>query len=228
MHLAKPPKSLVTAPHNSPKLSRSAPETLPVTWGLWPFACCVAVSRSGVRNVTRVSENLSMEFSWFWHVLAASQTPFPPSPLSMDGFRLVKLNEVIRQVDIVITCTGTRSPRRTSGHQGCTPCARAPLFPQRWGGDHGCSLRGLMAGRQQERGDQGTPGSHEEQLHRLQHGALQHRDRRGERGNGAGWGRRYFRHPSAAAASPRRFGKRSGGDQIVHCSPRAGSRAAVI
>lgn len=26
----------------------------------------------------------------------------------MDGFRLVKLNEVIRQVDIVITCTGTR------------------------------------------------------------------------------------------------------------------------
>lgn len=25
---------------------------------------------------------------------------------SMDGFRLVKLNEVIRQVDIVITCTG--------------------------------------------------------------------------------------------------------------------------
>lgn len=24
----------------------------------------------------------------------------------MDGFRLVKLNEVIRQVDIVITCTG--------------------------------------------------------------------------------------------------------------------------
>lgn len=28
----------------------------------------------------------------------------------MDGFRLVKLNEVIRQVDIVITCTGTDQP----------------------------------------------------------------------------------------------------------------------
>lgn len=27
----------------------------------------------------------------------------------MDGFRLVKLNEVIRQVDIVITCTGQSS-----------------------------------------------------------------------------------------------------------------------
>lgn len=25
---------------------------------------------------------------------------------SMDGFRVVKLNEVIRQVDVVITCTG--------------------------------------------------------------------------------------------------------------------------
>lgn len=35
---------------------------------------------------------------------------FPPSPLSMDGFRLVKLNEVIRQVDIVITCTGNVVP----------------------------------------------------------------------------------------------------------------------
>jgi len=28
---------------------------------------------------------------------------------SMDGFRLVKLNEVIRQVDIVITCTGNKN-----------------------------------------------------------------------------------------------------------------------
>nr|XP_009913965.1 PREDICTED: putative adenosylhomocysteinase 3 isoform X2 [Haliaeetus albicilla] len=27
----------------------------------------------------------------------------------MDGFRLVKLNEVIRQVDIVITCTGNKN-----------------------------------------------------------------------------------------------------------------------
>lgn len=25
---------------------------------------------------------------------------------SMDGFRVVKLNEVIRQVDVIITCTG--------------------------------------------------------------------------------------------------------------------------
>ncbi|NXV52154.1 SAHH3 Adenosylhomocysteinase, partial [Uria aalge] len=36
----------------------------------------------------------------------------------MDGFRLVKLNEVIRQVDIVITCTGTRSPGWEDGSLG--------------------------------------------------------------------------------------------------------------
>lgn len=28
-------------------------------------------------------------------------------PRSMDGFRVVKLSEVIRQMDVVITCTGT-------------------------------------------------------------------------------------------------------------------------
>ncbi|KAK2517238.1 hypothetical protein Q9233_013266 [Columba guinea] len=33
----------------------------------------------------------------------------PPDGLGMDGFRLVKLNEVIRQVDIVITCTGNKN-----------------------------------------------------------------------------------------------------------------------
>lgn len=39
--------------------------------------------------------------------LGCPLTLFVPSVLSsMDGFRLVKLNEVIRQVDIVITCTG--------------------------------------------------------------------------------------------------------------------------
>lgn len=27
----------------------------------------------------------------------------------MDGFRVVKLNEVIRQVDVVITCTGNKN-----------------------------------------------------------------------------------------------------------------------
>lgn len=36
-----------------------------------------------------------------------SYAPFVPTDRSMDGFRLVKLNEVIRQVDIVITCTGS-------------------------------------------------------------------------------------------------------------------------
>ena len=30
----------------------------------------------------------------------------PSFSSSMDGFRVVKLNEVIRQVDVVITCTG--------------------------------------------------------------------------------------------------------------------------
>lgn len=58
-------------------------------------------------------------FFYFWHVFAASQTTFSPSsPLSMDGFRLVKLNEVIRQVDIVITCTGMQSPRQEDGSSG--------------------------------------------------------------------------------------------------------------
>ncbi|NWR24801.1 SAHH3 Adenosylhomocysteinase, partial [Emberiza fucata] len=35
--------------------------------------------------------------------------PFPTGNSIMDGFRLVKLNEVIRQVDIVITCTGNKN-----------------------------------------------------------------------------------------------------------------------
>ena len=30
-------------------------------------------------------------------------------PCSMDGFRVVKLNEVIRFVDIVVTCTGNKN-----------------------------------------------------------------------------------------------------------------------
>ena len=33
----------------------------------------------------------------------------------MDGFRVVKLNEVIRQVDVVITCTGKPCENYTSG-----------------------------------------------------------------------------------------------------------------
>lgn len=33
---------------------------------------------------------------------------------SMDGFRVVKLSEVIRQMDVVITCTGTAPPAVTS------------------------------------------------------------------------------------------------------------------
>lgn len=28
----------------------------------------------------------------------------------MDGFRVIKLNEVVRQADMVITCTGNRRP----------------------------------------------------------------------------------------------------------------------
>lgn len=36
----------------------------------------------------------------------------------MDGFRLVKLNEVIRQVDIVITCTGMIVTQTVGWHLG--------------------------------------------------------------------------------------------------------------
>ncbi|KAI1239569.1 hypothetical protein IHE44_0012695 [Lamprotornis superbus] len=53
----------------------------------------------------------------------------------MDGFRLVKLNEVIRQVDIVITCTGTAS--RVGDGTGTQKTAPSPSWsrgrPQRWG-----------------------------------------------------------------------------------------------
>ena len=36
----------------------------------------------------------------------------------MDGFRLVKLNEVIRQVDIVITCTSMIVTQTVGRHLG--------------------------------------------------------------------------------------------------------------
>jgi|UPI0000F4F21F hypothetical protein len=39
----------------------------------------------------------------------------------MDGFRLVKLNEVIRQVDIVITCTGMVVVRPVGWDVGMLP-----------------------------------------------------------------------------------------------------------
>lgn len=29
-----------------------------------------------------------------------------PTPLSMDGFRVIKLSEIVRHIDMVITCTG--------------------------------------------------------------------------------------------------------------------------
>ncbi|KAG8138526.1 hypothetical protein E2320_004418 [Naja naja] len=59
--------------------------------------CCAALKAMGSIVYGPVCESQS------WGVF------FPlPSP-SMDGFRLVKLNEVIRQVDIVITCTGNKN-----------------------------------------------------------------------------------------------------------------------
>lgn len=44
-----------------------------------------------------------------FHCVCAAQTNENVSayPHSMDGFRVVKLSEVIRQMDVVITCTGT-------------------------------------------------------------------------------------------------------------------------
>lgn len=69
-------------------------------------------------------------FSILGMVLLLLSLLFPPSSPSMDGFRLVKLNEVIRQVDIVITCTGTWSPALGMGPQGCTPIIGSHLFPK--------------------------------------------------------------------------------------------------
>lgn len=37
---------------------------------------------------------------------SSSSWSLSPFFASMDGFRVVKLSEVIRQVDVVITCTG--------------------------------------------------------------------------------------------------------------------------
>lgn len=38
-----------------------------------------------------------------------THSPTTPDNFSMDGFRVVKLNEVIRNVDIVITATGNKN-----------------------------------------------------------------------------------------------------------------------
>lgn len=49
----------------------------------------------------------------------------------MDGFRLVKLNEVIRQVDIVITCTGNVVPETGGRVAGDVHPGTGPVFSQR-------------------------------------------------------------------------------------------------
>lgn len=106
---------------------------------------------------------------------------------SMDGFRVVKLNEIIRQVDVIITCTGNSSWNNAGvishwdalmwdyifvWHTKCL-LVHGPLH---------CSLMyGMYADwrwmivsfcREQECGDQRPAGPNEKWLNCLQHGPL--------------------------------------------------------
>lgn len=97
-------------PQNSFQMSLLAqqtpiPEAIPIARGT-----CVAVC-SPWHQFKQVSGSPLSCFLFFFSIFGSFLlllTPGVFSPPSMDGFRLVKLNEVIRQVDIVITCTGTR------------------------------------------------------------------------------------------------------------------------
>lgn len=62
--------------------------------------CLCDRDRPHLRSAGLVSRLSSVQRFYTWRI---SHTLLS---FSMDGFRLVKLNEVIRQVDIVITCTG--------------------------------------------------------------------------------------------------------------------------
>lgn len=78
--------------------------------------CCAALKAMGsIVYVTEIDPICALQAWWDYSSgsvlmtsgVRRSVTLFIRSVLSsMDGFRLVKLNEVIRQVDIVITCTG--------------------------------------------------------------------------------------------------------------------------
>ncbi|XP_023947127.2 adenosylhomocysteinase-like 1 isoform X1 [Bicyclus anynana] len=112
---------------------------------------------------------------------------------AMDGFRVVKLNEVIRQVDIVITATGNKGVV-TREHMermknGCVVCnmghsnteidvhsLRTPDLM--WERVRSQVRHSDNSNRQQGRGHTGAHGAHEERLRGVQHGAQQHGDRR--------------------------------------------------
>lgn len=80
----------------------------------------------------------------------------------MDGFRVVKMKEVVRQVDMVITCTGD-----------CRLVGSREV--ERHTNDGFVSTQ-----RQQKCGGEEASGQDEERLHSLQHGPLQHRNRFGK------------------------------------------------
>lgn len=119
----------------------------------------------------------------------------------MDGFRVVKLNEVIRQVDVIITCTGNSTSNRAGvncsfGNTDVGLHYTALLFILLW--HNRCLLvywplravfrldanfiqrcgQWLMVSlrREQERGNQRPAGPHEKWLYCLQHGPLQYWD----------------------------------------------------
>ena len=91
--------------------------------------CCAALKALGaIVYVTEVDPICALQ-AWYecrkllsarmWRNAAAKhhemllkkQNPvLSSSALSMDGFRVIKLSEVVRQVDVVITCTGSCCP----------------------------------------------------------------------------------------------------------------------
>lgn len=91
---------------------------------------------------------------------------------SMDGFKVVKLNEVIRQVDIIITCTGNSAWNLLFLNLfALFVLSKKSLWST-------CDWWWMVLTfcREQECGDQRPTGSHEKWLYCLQHGSLQHRD----------------------------------------------------
>lgn len=75
-----------------------------VSLGMWKdrLGCCVSSWELLQQYSTEIPPGLGQRGGQ----ASPDCGPSPPFFASMDGFRVVKLSEVIRQVDVVITCTG--------------------------------------------------------------------------------------------------------------------------
>lgn len=106
----------------------------------------------------------------------------------MDGFRVVKLSEVIRQMDVVITCTGMEPHAVTSIISALMGTALAVCKYVSHFKYHSLLIQGfssqvisfrLFICREQERCFQRASWPNEKWLHCLQYGTFQYRDRCG-------------------------------------------------